>query len=263
MGLFAPLLFLMVGAQTPTGDRVDWNWDRDTQTCALREQTSSTGATIEVSRTPANDQTAIMITVPSDSNLKRKHFSDGVIKLDSDHEIIAEVNTYFDDENRFHVLAITQDPSFLEKFSNADTLDVSHGDVDVARIGLRSPAAAVAALRSCEDKKMRAWGIDPVAWRALRSRPVPLESLTRRFSDLDYPMNALTFLVTGDAVTRLDVAPNGSVRQCRSLNASEYKGFEDATCRVLKGARFKPALDSTGVAVTAPYVIDVVFRIGR
>lgn len=195
MGLFAPLLFLMAGAQTPAGDRADWNWERDTQTCGLHEQAGSAGATIQVSRTPANDQTTVMITVPSDSNLKRRHFSDGVIKLGQGSDVTAEVDTYFDHDKRFHVLATTQDPSFLEKFSNADTLAVSHGDVDVARIDLRSPAAAVAALRSCEDKKMRAWGIDPVAWRALKSRPIPLESLTQRFSSLDYPLDALRFLV--------------------------------------------------------------------
>ena len=108
---------------------------------------------------------------------------------------------------------------------------------------------------------MSTWGIDPVAWRALRSRPIPLAPVRDRFSELDYPEEALRAHIEFDAIIRLDVGPNGIVQQCRGLNSGTYKGFETASCAILKRAQFRPAFDAVGNAVSAPIVFDVVFRI--
>jgi TonB family protein len=247
-----------VGRNNPAA----WNWVRDSQICTLRQQINSAGDTVKVSRTPGNDETAIEISQKSQLNLRDRQVPTGAIKLNPGGDVPAEVYQHTADR-RLHVYAVTQDPNFVEKFSHAVSLGISDGSSTAAAISLGFPAAAADALRSCEDEKMRAWGIDATMWRALRSHPVPIGSLRDRFSSLDYPSDALTFLVTGDAVTRLDVGPDGAVKECHSLNASQYKGFEYATCQVLKGARFKPATESSGNAVAAPYVLDVIFRIAN
>jgi protein TonB len=109
---------------------------------------------------------------------------------------------------------------------------------------------------------MRNWGFDPISWRALKMRPFPLKPVRDRVSALDYPGEALVHGIEVDAIIRLDVAPNGRVSQCKELNPGAYRGFENAACDVLKGARFKPALDSSGNPVPAPVIYDVRFRIG-
>jgi Gram-negative bacterial tonB protein. len=260
VGPFAPLLLAAV-AQASASNAVVWHWNRQTQTCAL-QSVSSSGDTVEVSRTPANDETGIMLTVRSSTNVRDGRFG-GAIKLDSGEQAVADVVTHLSEANRLQVYAVTQDPAFLWMLSSASWVEVSTEKDLVVRVPLRSTAAAVGALRDCEDKKMRDWGIDSASWHALRSKPVPLASLRDLFSDFDYPLNALTFLVTGDAATRLDVTPDGTVQRCTSLNASRYKGFAEATCHVLTGARFRPALDAAGNPISAPYVVDVTFRIAN
>lgn len=254
------LLFVLAASGTTTADRVLWHWHRDTQICSLRDEAGG-GETIEVGRTPANNQTGISITTKAVSNLAGGHFPNSIIELEPGGKVTADVYEYVAD-GKARVAVTTQDPTFMQKFSQAAAIRIFRGDVAMAEMPLQASAAVADALGNCEDQKMRDWGIDPARWRALKSAPVPITSLMERFSAIDYPTDALSFLVTGDAVTRLDIDTEGHVKQCRSLNASQYKGFEDATCGVLKGAKFTPALDSAGNPVPAPYVIDVVFRIG-
>lgn len=256
------ILALVLGAVTgaPQDARVAWNWDADTQVCALKQEVAEGGQTIEISQTPANNETRISLTMEPPAHVRDGRFK-GFIQLDSGEKTSADVYERRDG-GKLHIYAVTEDRSFVRKFADTQSVQISHDDVVRPQLSVQSPSTAAYALEQCEDQKMREWGMDLAAWHALKSPPIPIGSLTDRFSALDYPMNALTFLVTGDAVTRLDIGADGSVKQCRSLNASKYKGFDYATCEVLKGARFEPALNAAGEAVAAPYVIDVSFRIG-
>jgi len=80
---------------------------------------------------------------------------------------------------------------------------------------------------------------------------------------MDYPADALAQGIEADAVTRLDVGPDGRVISCKAVNSANYKGFADVACRILKGAKFRPALDGMGNPVSAPYLFDVRFRIAK
>lgn len=171
------------------------------------------------------------------------------------------VTTFINEANTLQVYAVVENPAFLSAVSNASELAISHPRIGSYRVPLRSAAEAVAALTTCEDAKMQEWGIDSSAWRALKSRPVPLKPVRERFGNLDYPAAAAAQGVEADAVIRLDVGSEGRVTGCRSLNVGLYAGFEEAACKVLQGARFRPATDSAGNAVSAPYVYDVRFRL--
>jgi len=54
------LLLLTASAQPVATSQVDWRWDRDTPSCALR-QTVSEGIVVSISRTPGNDQTSVSL----------------------------------------------------------------------------------------------------------------------------------------------------------------------------------------------------------
>jgi TonB family protein len=262
MGVLGSILLLLIqAAQGASAEPPDWQWDRASPICTLRQQISSSGDMIEVSRTPANDETEIKITAQLRSKVREGRFRDGAITPFPADKAVADVALRVDDGKRLQVYAVTPDPAFVGGFSNASALEISHERIAPIKMDMRSAAAATAALHSCEDRKMREWGIDPVSWRALRSRPFPLKAVRDRFRDLDYPAAALAQSVETDAITRLDIAPDGTVERCQSLNSGDYKGFEEAACKVLKGARFRPASDSAGNAVAAPVVFDVRFRI--
>jgi TonB family protein len=253
-------LLLLASANIAQADTAVWHWDRDSAVCSLVQDVGK-GDKLEITRTPANGQTGLQMILKS-TRRAAADVHDGTLALEPRGAASGEVQLR-EYDGKLYVNVVTQDPTFPDRFSGSSAVQISGGRIEPLRVTVQSAAAAVQALRKCEDDHMREWGIDPVAWHALRSAPVPTQSLPQMFNDFDYPLDAITFLVTGDAVTQLDIAVDGTVTQCKSLNASKYKGFEDATCRILRRARFKPALDASGRPVPAPYVIDVRFRIGR
>jgi TonB family protein len=255
---------MAAAVQASASNQPRWHWDPESTVCALQQEVSD-GRTFEISRTPANGQTSLSLTQPARNTIRQGDFRDGLIQLDPGGNVAADVFDWvgvISHRDMRRTGAITDDQSFMSKFATANAIEFQHQKLGTIRIPILSAAAVVRALQECEDKKMRDWGIDPLIWRALRSPPTPLKPLSDRFSAIDYPPEALRFLVAGDALTRLEIDADGRVTRCRSINASKYKGFEYATCNVLKGARFKPALNSNGEPVSAPYVLNVRFAIG-
>jgi TonB family protein len=247
---------LLLAAQATPGV-ANWQWDTTSPVCAVQQENGS--ETIKISRTPANEETVLEISVPKRGGDREERIPDASLDL-SPGKSPASVYV-LKQGKKLKVYAATQDPGFIEPFSNASVLVISGGSIQPLELPVSSARVAVGALKACEDRKMAAWGIDPVAWRGLKSRPIAIEDPRERFTELDYPEDALRAHVEFDAIIRLDVATDGTVEKCRGLNPGSYKGFETASCAVLTKAKFHPAIDSAGNPVIAPIVYDVIFRI--
>ncbi|MFL6726096.1 MAG: energy transducer TonB [Sphingomicrobium sp.] len=256
------LMLLTATTQNSPADRLDWRWDRATPICAL-QQTSASGDLIEVSRMPTNDQTSLEITLQSGSDVPAIQGKNGSVSLNPGRDVAADVYAQADEWKRLHIRAMVEDRAFPQEMANASSFGISGEQAGTFKAPLRSASAAMAALQICEDEKMRMWGIDPVAWRGLKSHPILIKPLDELLSEYDYPGMAAAFGVTGDVIARLDVTSDGRVKQCKSLNPMKYNGFELATCSELKKARFQPARDAAGNPVSAPYVVLVSFRYRR
>jgi TonB family protein len=237
-----------------------WRWDPKSPICALRQQLSA-GGYIDIKRTPANDETELTISLSSDAKASEGRLHDGSITLFPGDQFPGDMRVGPGREGKRELAVIVSDPSFFEQLSGATAVAVSHPKIVSPRVTITDAAAAASALRSCEDRLMGAWGIDVQAWRGLKSRPRSIGQVRDRFSALDYPPAALAHHIETDAIMRLDVGVDGRVSRCKMLNPGKDVGFEGASCRVLKGAKFQPARDSSGASVPAPIVYDVVFRL--
>jgi TonB family protein len=260
MSVAASAVFLFLQAPSALAAS-EWQVDQRTPICSVRQRNASTGETIELSRTPGNDETELTVSVPAGSKLRKGRLGQGIVGLVPGGASAADLLIGVDEDRRLVVYAVIQAPTFIQTFAGASTLEVSHPKVAPIRTAVRAAAAAAKAFQNCEERKMREWGIDPLAWRGLKSRPVPLKPVREQFRELHYPRAALARRIEADAVTRLDVDANGQVEQCRAVNQPLRREFEEAACRVLRRAQFRPALDSTGKAVAAPYTFNVRFRV--
>jgi hypothetical protein len=256
----APLLFSAALQAAPKAN-VDWTWDRDTPTCSLQQAYSADGETISISRTPGNDHTSLYLG-PRNPIAGRSHtISGGKVTFLPGGTSEAEINLTEVNDNR-RILVSSEDSSFLSKLSKASDVELALDKLGTVRVPLRSAAAAVVALQKCEDSRMREWGIDPVAWHALKSRPLPVKNPASWFTSDDYPIGAVFEGLQGDVISRLEVGPDGTVTHCTSLNRNRRPNARNRMCDKLKNrARFRPALDSSGRPVSAPYVVVVSFRL--
>ncbi len=70
----------------------------------------------------------------------------------------------------------------------------------------------------------------------------------------DYPSSAIRAEEQGTTGFRVDVGPDGRVTSCQVTSSSGSSTLDEATCRlVTRRARFTPAKDTTGAAVSDTY----------
>ena len=261
----AVLLLLTTAAQPSAPTQVDWRWDLEGPGCALRQVVGAGGSTLGIARTPGNDQTVVRIGPydwpPPSQWRKSETLQAGRVTLSPGDTVAVDlrVATF---ENGGRDIGASVGSDFVSMFAKDAVIEFSHEKLGSVRVPVRTSAAAVAALQTCEDSKMREWGIDPVAWRALKIKPEPVQSRTEWLTGDDYPNLAAAYGVQGWVIARLEIAPDGGVKDCRSINLDKYRGFRDSVCQAMKKrARFRPALDSSGKPVAAPYVLAIRFAL--
>lgn len=261
MRRFAPALLLLTASGPISGSQVDWRWSREGVGCSLQQVTSADGKIVSVSRVPGNDQTSIFSGGEDDLLEPSKTYSGGEVLFVPGGSADADIHVTKKGSRR-DIVALSDDPDFLEKLAGASEFEFAQGRLGSVRVPLRSAAAAVQALKTCEDARMLEWGIDPVAWRALKARPIPRESWTNWLSPDDYPVGAIFAGKEGYLISRLEVGPDGIPTGCTSLNRNRPANYKDRMCtKLVHRARFRPALDSAGKPVSAPFVVVVRFRL--
>lgn len=263
MRKFAPLFLLaLAGATDPKiKDGLSWHWERDTPTCSLFQQ-SPDGKKIYISRTQGEDETRISLRVWS-TKFWKGLYKNGSVTLSNGITAPATIQLYSTEERDYDLVASVKDERFFDSLPSSSSVTVAHNDFGNFTAPLRDTGPAVAALHSCEDARLRDWGIDVKAYRALASRPHAIGSLPDLFDSAAYPSLALARSVERNVIAKLQVGADGSVASCGAPGNFEYPQLVDSVCKVLKDrVHFEPARDASGTAVAAPYVLVVGFRVG-
>jgi TonB family protein len=88
------------------------------------------------------------------------------------------------------------------------------------------------------------------------------QALATLFSDGDYPAAAIRAHEQGTVAFRLEVGADGNPTGCSVVSSSGSQALDSTTCRLLmERARFRPARDAGGKAVTDEYVGRIVWRL--
>ena len=97
-----------------------------------------------------------------------------------------------------------------------------------------------------------------------RPNPVPKGNPSNWANTNDYPSRALQQEREGTVGFRTTIDPNGRVTDCQIVSSSGHLDLDQATCtNVTRRARFDPALDEDGNAVTGTYSNRVRWQIPK
>lgn len=119
-----------------------------------------------------------------------------------------------------------------------------------------------AALSTCVDGLVQSWGIDPVANKKLSVRAIPVGNPAAWITTNDYPEDMWRAGQPAIVQFRLNIDANGTVTGCHIQETTRPKEFDDAVCgRLMKRAKFKPALDENGQPVATYWRNTVQFRL--
>jgi hypothetical protein len=255
--LLAPLLML-AATQTSASNAVVWHWDRDDAGCALMQNIDDQ-TILEIARTPGNEETSLAIRPPKPTISPERTFHGASMSFRPTGDASADVTVYETAGGRHYIYGRSTAQGFMGKFSGATEIDFNHEKTGPMRITIGAAEAAAAALRTCEDAKMRDWGIDPTAWRALPVKPLPKTEPRSWLTWLDYPDREKIYKNDINVVARLDLAADGSVQACTVVNQPPAE-FIAASCKALKrSAKLQPARDASGNGIAAPYVVELRF----
>ena len=130
-----------------------------------------------------------------------------------------------------------QNASVRAALGDATSITIETDGTSVA-LQLQNTGRALDALKACEDRLLRGWGVDP-ATRATLDDSVQLSDL---FGPQSYPPAALRDGASGQVIVVVTVDPEGKPTACRMVASSGNAALDEATCRILeRRARYKPA----------------------
>jgi TonB family protein len=128
-------------------------------------------------------------------------------------------------------------------------------------LDLGSMRAAFAASDKCIDNLITTWGIDPSRHATLSREVTTISNPGTWMTDDDYPLSARFRGQQGVVEFRLSVDETGKPIACHIQQSTRPPEFDETVCRtIMKRARFAPALDKDGRALTSFYRNTVVFQ---
>ena len=146
----------------------------------------------------------------------------------------------------------------LAGIGRSERVDIrASGELD-EHFAIPGVVAALRALDDCTLDLGRAWGFTIEQQKAMRQAAEPVVKLGSHFSPDDYPSAALKNGEMGRAKVRISVDANGSPIACTLTRPSGSKALDEVTCRkLMKYARFRPALGQDGKPMPSMYVTSV------
>ncbi|MCY7280077.1 MAG: energy transducer TonB [Sphingomonas bacterium] len=111
-------------------------------------------------------------------------------------------------------------------------------------------APAMQALAKCERDLLKGWGMSEAAQDAIAT--MPKVEYTKLFKSQDYLIRLIEKGIQGSVGALLSVDSTGAVSACRAIESSRTVELDELTCAIfLKRARYEPAIDKSGKAVSA------------
>jgi hypothetical protein len=249
---------LAASAPPASGSEVVWKWRPGDTNCVVRQSVGH-GKFLDIGTRPSSDEIGLkLIDTQARTRSSKAINAIGVTFLPGGTA------------QRDGFIEPSKDPvgrsiwAFLTaedhaRLASASAVKLSHSEFGTLSVAVKSPGAALDAIRGCGERRMKEWGIDPVAWRALTVKPAPATPAVKWFSPLDYPDREKIYKNDIEVVARLDVASDGSVLKCTVVNRPPAEFIPAACDALMRNAKFRPALDGQGKPTPAPYIFQVSF----
>jgi len=136
---------------------------------------------------------------------------------------------------------------FIERVAASQTIRVQARGRRLAELRTPGAAAAVQALKTCNDDLLRSWGVDPDAQVTRKARQIG-----GGISDRDYPGVLIAAREKGPVVARFTVDATGRVTQCGPVVSSGFPRLDGLTCDLItRRFLYEPALGPDGQPIAS------------
>lgn len=151
----------------------------------------------------------------------------------------------------------------ISEVGDRDNVVIAQGERSV-RLLTGKLSKPMAALNTCSEDLVRAWGFDPEKQKKRAKGPVwkNVMNISKRIQQ-KYPTDAVRAGEQGIFKMRVTVDANGKVSNCVLLDATEQNKLKSPACKiVMRYAKFEPALDTEGEPMQSYYNTSITYQVG-
>lgn len=149
------------------------------------------------------------------------------------------------------------------KAQGVDRIVLEYGGDRSARLETGDLSGPFAAMNTCTLDLLRDWGLDTEKHRTISRMPFwsNQQAVTREIVRT-YPTAALTSGEQAILAMRVLIDAQGQVSQCTLLDATTTDRLKSPACRAMQKAKFEPARDKDGNAISSFYLTRIIYKIG-
>jgi len=240
------LLSTMVGSGTSLQPEGKWKLDAGATNCVLQHEFSGNGEPWSLAFLPQPGATRIdlMLTRPGPQNRRAG---------DKASLTIRPSGTVFQGTVQTTVVPgvamayhIWIDRSLLAALPDTTDMEIAVDRSPAITLSLPAAAAAVAALRTCEQDLLVSWGVDPSRFRPF----APFLKDSEPPTTADFPPVAVGS--SGRVVLLLEIGSTGRVSSCRLIQSSGNSVLDQKTCNIaLSRMHYAPLLGADGKPIVS------------
>jgi len=259
--LLAPVCALAAASDPapPTGWELGWS---DLRCSVTRRSEAAPAATFTLRTLPGSGTWQVHLASSAWSRTALGDLRRLTISLQSSGALLPDRRTVARSPAGEMLVVHQLPPSLVELLAAADSIRVAREGEVLFDMPLTGAAQAVAAIRQCEMRFARVWGIDPVAYAAIRVPPAG--DIAAVVHDGDYPPAALRVRASGTVAVRLMVDANGRVSSCTPVVSSGHELLDRRACEIYRERlRLTPAIGADGAPTAAPMIATLRWLLPR
>ena len=255
-----PLAATGHGAEpTPLQPAGRWVVDYQESMCVLQRAYGSAQdlTTLAFRPTPTHGQTEVALLTARGPSLAVD--SRATLSIDG-HEHDADLQARTMPKTRQRITTMIVHADIMNEVGAASTISAPMPGRGRRTFALTGAAAAVKALRTCENDLLKSWGVD-LATLDRAAKPAVLAGdadPSTWFGPDDYPPEVQRANLSGRVLTRVAIGPDGHVADCAVVETSRVPTLDQRTCEiVMRRAHYDPALDKDGKPVATWSILAV------
>lgn len=240
-----------VGQQAPLKPSSSWNVEYADEMCLLARDFGEGPVKVTLGFKPGPASEYVRLVVITRDVSTKVERGDARLDFDGQAPVTARFVTGPIKNKPMRIMAVDMKVTDLVPLSSAKELHIRAGRTDL-RLAPTRVGDAMKALQDCEKDLLVTWGMDSAVLATIAKFPRVSRKggFASYFSINDYPMEAIRRREQGTVGTRVHVATDGRVTECRVIESSGSAILDIQTCDIIRTRfRYEPARNHDGQPV--------------
>jgi hypothetical protein len=246
---------LAAGAYAQEEPPERWRVDHGEVNCTMSRTIRASQTTLLIRNVPGTDLAKLLLSSRSWTDSPLRAGEQVSVQIGDSAPVEVQAGAMRLESGTFAVGFQEIPLDYLDRLAAGGEIRIRRSGEVIITVTFPASVNAVAAMRSCIDQRLTAWGVDPQARARLRQPAAPIRG---RPSGIVNPVN-MAFMGDDDAIiVRANIDERGRLSRCLVVRSIGRPMVERGICSsVIERLRYRPAIGADGQPA-ASMIIDVI-----